>query len=87
MVLLPIAIGVQNMINFKNIYYRPYRRFNDHMPCKMEVAEALERKQTPRITLVLNLYFSGYTIEEIAEIHMGVTRERVRQILMKGCRK
>lgn len=56
------------------------------MPCRQEIVEALEYKHTDRIDSVLKYYSSGHTLEEIANIH-GVTRERVRQLIMKGCRK
>lgn len=74
------------MKTLKRLYYRLYRHFNDHMPCRQEVVEALKYRHTANIDIALNYYSSGYTLEEIARA-LGVTRERVRQLILKGCRK
>ena len=66
------------------LYFWAYRKFND-LPSRLEANHALVYKHTARIHWALEWYGRGYTLEEIAKLEK-VTRERVRQMIMKGCR-
>ena len=72
----------------RKIYFKLLRFFNNHLPSKMEARYALEKhgdKMTLNINSVTRLYSEGMTLEQIGE-NMYFTRERARQMLMKGCR-
>ena len=72
---------------FRKFYYRLLRKFNDDIPTRTEVEYNLDikHKLNSQIYLAMFRYSCGQEIEEIAD-RLNITRERVRQYLLKGCR-
>jgi hypothetical protein len=71
----------------KRIWYWFVRLLNDGVPGRKEVWESVNlRKNGAKITQVMGWYATGMEIHEIAEMN-ECTRERIRQMLIKGCRK
>lgn len=66
--------------------YKAIRIFYNGIPSPGEVTYKLKTKTkiSPQIQISMGLYSMGYSIEEIAK-KMKVTRERIRQYLIKGC--
>lgn len=72
----------------KRYYFKLLRVFNNDLPSRIEAQYALDHysdKMALRIHDVTRLYADGLTLEEIGS-GFGFTRERARQMLMKGCR-
>lgn len=67
-------------------YFWLYRKFNDGIPCKSEALKAIPCfNKHSEIRLILDLYSQGYSIDVISQ-DLNLTRERVRQYLIKGAR-
>ena len=66
-------------------------RLNDNYPSRFEVEWALGTgfQTTPRIYLAMMLYITSkdrFGVERAAQ-RLGCTRERIRQMIIKGCRQ
>ncbi len=70
----------------RQIRFWIYRKLNDGMPSREEARRARWNASTYRFAFVLDRYSDGRTLEEIAK-ELEVTRERIRQMVMKGCRQ
>ena len=68
----------------RTLYFYILRKFNDGNPSRSEVAYCLKKPHTLRIRYAMTHYIMGKSYEEIAK-EMGCTRERIRQLLIKGC--
>lgn len=76
--------------------FKLLRKFNDGIPTRMEVRRSLKfiyhhvgiiytSGLSDRILNMMNDYIAGDDLSKVGKSH-GVTRERVRQCLIKGCR-
>jgi len=68
-------------------YFDILRQFNNHLPSVREAKWAVQFgwKFTRGVETAICLYSIGWTLETIAA-RLHVTRERVRQLVLKGCR-
>lgn len=71
---------------FARVLFKIHRIFNEGLPCQLEAQWYLvNRTQSRVIRQVLIYWIYDWTLVEISE-ELKVTRERVRQCLLKGCR-
>lgn len=67
------------------LYFKFLRLFNNGEPSKSEVRWFLKNRiHTPLIKQTMINYINGYDFLKIS-LMFGVTRERVRQRIRKGC--
>ena len=69
------------------LYFDFLRYFNDGVPSEKECYWASTKtiRLSPNAKIAVFAYANGRSLEEIAEAQ-NVTRERIRQYLMKACR-
>ena len=72
---------------FQGLYFKLLRKLNDGVPSTTEVVFVLRTKdiKNTKILQSMAMYSVGASLEEIATFQ-DVTRERIRQHLLKGCR-
>jgi len=71
----------------KHLYFWFLRKLNDGVPSRVECEWALSKHMpySDGIAHAIKCYVAGLTLEQVADL-LGVTRERIRQYLLKGCR-